>query len=111
MRFRRRPPGQRHRGESRSRPDRSLACRHAPLAPSDARTFAANPAPDRALRRFRTDGAAMTIPELRTTRLVLRAFEDRDRAPLAVMNADPRVMEFFPGVLSRAESDAQVARI
>src|SRR3954470_317358 len=27
------------------------------------------------------------------------------------MNADPRVMEFFPGTLTRAESDAVVDRI
>jgi RimJ/RimL family protein N-acetyltransferase len=29
----------------------------------------------------------------------------------AALNADPRVMEFFPGVLSRTESDALAARI
>jgi RimJ/RimL family protein N-acetyltransferase len=32
-------------------------------------------------------------------------------APFAALNADPRVMEFFPAVLSRAETEARVARI
>src|SRR5919202_1462463 len=49
--------------------------------------------------------------ELRTARLLLRRWRDEDRAPFAAMNADPRVMEFFPGVLSRAESDDLAARI
>ena len=34
-----------------------------------------------------------------------------DRAPFAELNADPRVMEHFPSVLTRAESDAMVERI
>ena len=41
-----------------------------------------------------------------TPRLILRAWRDSDREPFARMNADPRVMEFFPSCLSRAESDA-----
>ena len=48
----------------------------------------------------------MTLPELRTARLVLRSFEDRDASPFATINADPRVMEHFPSTLTRAESDA-----
>jgi ribosomal-protein-alanine N-acetyltransferase len=51
------------------------------------------------------------LPEIRTARLLLRSIEDRDAAPFAAINADPRVMEFMPSVLSRAESDALVARI
>jgi RimJ/RimL family protein N-acetyltransferase len=51
------------------------------------------------------------IPELRTDRLLLRAFADRDRAPFAALNADPAVMEHFPSRLSREESDAMVDRI
>jgi RimJ/RimL family protein N-acetyltransferase len=31
--------------------------------------------------------------------------------PFAALNADPRVMEFFPAVLSRAETEARVTRI
>lgn len=41
-------------------------------------------------------------------RVVLRPWRDTDRAPFAAMSADPRVMEFFPALLSRAESDAVI---
>jgi len=34
-----------------------------------------------------------------------------DLAPFAALNADPRVMEHFPALLSREESDAMAARI
>jgi ribosomal-protein-alanine N-acetyltransferase len=54
----------------------------------------------------------MQLPrELRTERLLLRRWRREDREPFAAMNADPRVMEFFPALLSRAESDARVDRI
>jgi RimJ/RimL family protein N-acetyltransferase len=36
---------------------------------------------------------------------------ETDRAPFAELNSDPRVNEFLPGPLSRAESDALVDRI
>lgn len=49
--------------------------------------------------------------EIRTDRLHLRRWLPGDREPFARMNADPRVMEFFPGALSREESDALVDRI
>ena len=49
------------------------------------------------------------IPELRTKRLVLRAWRERDLEPFAALNGDPRVMEHLPAVLSRAESDAAAA--
>lgn len=49
--------------------------------------------------------------ELRTERLLLRRWRAADRAPFAALNADPRVVEFLPGPLSRAESDALAARI
>ena len=39
-------------------------------------------------------------------RLILRAWREEDLAPFAELNADPAVMEYFPSVLSRAESDA-----
>jgi RimJ/RimL family protein N-acetyltransferase len=45
--------------------------------------------------------------ELRTDRLWLRRWLLEDRAPFAKLNSDPRVMEFFPGALSREESDAR----
>lgn len=51
------------------------------------------------------------IPELDTDRLRLRAWREEDLAPFARMNADPRVMAFFPSPLTRAESDTLVARI
>ena len=48
--------------------------------------------------------------ELTTNRLRLRQWRDDDREPFAKLNADPRVMEFFPFVLSRADSDALMDR-
>lgn len=51
------------------------------------------------------------IPELRTKRLVLRAWRESDLEPFAALNADPRVMEHLPAVPSRAESDAAAASI
>jgi ribosomal-protein-alanine N-acetyltransferase len=41
-------------------------------------------------------------------RVLLRPWRDSDRDAFASLNADARVMEFFPGPLSRAESDAMV---
>ena len=49
--------------------------------------------------------------ELRTERLILRAWRDGDREPFAALNADPVVMEHFPAPLSRVESDRMVDRI
>jgi RimJ/RimL family protein N-acetyltransferase len=46
-----------------------------------------------------------------TERLILRPWCEADRAPFAALNADPRVMEFFPACLNRAESDAFADRI
>ena len=48
---------------------------------------------------------------IQTERLLLRPWVASDRVPFRPMNADPRVMEFFPAVLSGAESDALVDRI
>lgn len=48
---------------------------------------------------------------LRTERLLLRNWKDSDYAPFAAMNADPQVMEFFPKLLTREESDAMIDRI
>lgn len=53
----------------------------------------------------------MDAPTIVTARLRLRAWEERDRAPFAALNADPVVMEHFPGPMTRAESDAMVDRI
>lgn len=51
------------------------------------------------------------ITSLRTARLVLRTWREEDLAPFAAMNADARVMEHFPNVLTREESDTLVASI
>ena len=49
-------------------------------------------------------------PAVRTKRLLLRPWRDEDREPFAAMNADPVVMEHFPGTMSRQASDALVDR-
>ena len=49
--------------------------------------------------------------QLTSGRLLLRRWKDADLAPFAALNADPIVMEHLPAMLSRAESDAFVARI
>lgn len=52
-----------------------------------------------------------TIVEPETQRLRLRQWLPRDRAPFAALNADRRVMEYFPAPLNRSESDALADRI
>ena len=47
---------------------------------------------------------------IETERLILRPWRDADREPLACITADPRVMEFFPAVLTREESDSLIDR-
>jgi RimJ/RimL family protein N-acetyltransferase len=49
-------------------------------------------------------------PTLKTQRLLLRPWRERDFLPFAELNADPRVMEHFPSTLTRAESDARAQR-
>lgn len=51
-----------------------------------------------------------TMDELTTERLLLRGWHDADLAPWAEMNADPQVREHLGDVLTRAQSDASVAR-
>jgi len=48
--------------------------------------------------------------ELETDRLRLRQWRQTDFGPFAEMNADAKVMEYFPAVLPRAESDALAQR-
>lgn len=43
---------------------------------------------------------------IQTERLVLRSWSEEDFEPFAQLNADERVREYFPGILSRQESDA-----
>lgn len=48
---------------------------------------------------------------IETPRLIIRPWQESDRAPFAAMGADPEVMAHFPALLSPAESDAMVDRI
>jgi RimJ/RimL family protein N-acetyltransferase len=48
---------------------------------------------------------------LRTERLLMRRWQDADRAPFAMMNADPEVTRYFRGTLDRAASDQLIDRI
>ena len=53
----------------------------------------------------------MRACEIRTDRLLLRRWLQSDRPPFAALNADPRVMEHFPTVLTIDESNRFVDRI
>lgn len=48
---------------------------------------------------------------LRTERLLLRPWRAEDREPFAALNADPRVMEWFPAPMTAVESNAVADRI
>jgi len=43
-----------------------------------------------------------------TARLRLRQWKDTDRAPFAALNADPKVMAYFPALSTRESSDAMI---
>ncbi|RUZ98805.1 N-acetyltransferase, partial [Mesorhizobium sp. M7A.F.Ca.US.002.01.1.1] len=45
---------------------------------------------------------------MRTERLILRNWEDRDRDLFHRINSDDRVMEFFPFRRDRAQADAKM---
>ena len=45
---------------------------------------------------------------IKTKRLILRLWKEEDLEPFAKINADPRVREYFPGLLNRQESDRSV---
>jgi RimJ/RimL family protein N-acetyltransferase len=49
--------------------------------------------------------------ELRTPRCLLRAWRDDDLEPFAALNADPRVMEHFPELLSREQTAQLIGRL
>jgi 3-dehydroquinate dehydratase/shikimate dehydrogenase len=46
-----------------------------------------------------------------TERLILRPWKNEDFQPYAEMNADPRVREFFPSILTREQSDVEIRHI
>jgi RimJ/RimL family protein N-acetyltransferase len=48
---------------------------------------------------------------LTTERLLLRRWQESDRQPFQRLNADPRVMEFMPALLSPEATDELIARI
>ncbi|MBJ7412239.1 MAG: GNAT family N-acetyltransferase [Phenylobacterium sp.] len=48
---------------------------------------------------------------IETDRLILRAFREEDRAPLAAINGDPRVGEWLGGAIDRTASDALLDRL
>jgi RimJ/RimL family protein N-acetyltransferase len=48
---------------------------------------------------------------IRTERLELRRWREADRLPFQRLNADPRVMEFMPGLLDPGASDELIDRI
>lgn len=48
------------------------------------------------------------VPRLHGERVVLREWVPDDLAPFAALNADPRVMRYYPSPLTRAQSDAFV---
>ncbi len=53
----------------------------------------------------------MSPVTLRTPRLVLRRWEERDIEPFAALNADPEVMQFFPYTLTMEQTISMVDRI
>lgn len=48
---------------------------------------------------------AGATPALRGERVLLRGWSEEDLAPFAAMNADARVMEHYPALLTRVQSD------
>jgi len=51
------------------------------------------------------------VIELQTQRLLLRQWKDEDLGAFAELNCDPIVMEYFPGLSNRAESDSLARRL
>ncbi|WP_068310862.1 GNAT family N-acetyltransferase [Polycladidibacter hongkongensis] len=53
----------------------------------------------------------MRVPEIQTDRLLLRAIKDSDIDCFYEMCSDPEVMEFFPSVMSRQETEEMMGRM
>src|ERR1022692_4109658 len=56
-------------------------------------------------------GSGERFDRLETERLIMRRWQESDRAPFAELNADPETMRFFPNLLDRAASDALIEMI
>jgi len=50
-------------------------------------------------------------PIIQTSRLILRQWSNADLEPFAKLNADPKVMEYFPSILTREESDQMAKKM
>jgi RimJ/RimL family protein N-acetyltransferase len=55
--------------------------------------------------------ASIADMEIETDRLILRRWQSSDVEPFVNLNADPRVMQFFPATLSRAETEAMISSV
>ncbi len=53
----------------------------------------------------------IVAPVICTDRLILRPWREEDLLPYAEMNADPRVREYFPSILTREQSDSEARHI
>lgn len=53
----------------------------------------------------------LEIIEIETPRLRLRQWKKEDRALFTEINSDPDVMEFYPSVLDKKESDEMAGKI
>jgi RimJ/RimL family protein N-acetyltransferase len=53
----------------------------------------------------------LVVPLITTERLILRTWKNEDVLPYGEMNADPRPRKFFPSVLTREQSEAEVRRL
>jgi RimJ/RimL family protein N-acetyltransferase len=57
------------------------------------------------------NNSGSSTPELRTDRLLLRGWRLSDVEPFAALNADARVMKYFPKLLSHDETESFIERI
>lgn len=53
----------------------------------------------------------MVVKMIETPRLILRQWLETDYSRFAEMSSDPKVMEHFPKMLSRSESDAYIDKL
>jgi RimJ/RimL family protein N-acetyltransferase len=58
-----------------------------------------------AVRSYCAGEADTVAPIIETSRLILRPWTDADVEEWVAMSADPRVMEFFPSTLERADAE------